>query len=179
MVGIDKARDKTERLGVEVGQAVGRATGSMETQVRGIVADARGKALEAVASLKDDVEREAGEAEKQLADARGKALEAVASLRDEVEREGGEAQKRLAEARGRALEAVASLKGEVEKEAGQAQKQLFEMRGNAKTAVTEHSTTSIAVAVVGVLVVLGILAAWIRARRRNARARQEQQDPAS
>jgi len=113
VVDIDKMKGRAEQFKGEVEQVVGRATGSKETQARGMVDEAKGKVLGA----------------------------------------------------------VADFKGEFNKEAGEAQKQLVEIRGKANAALTELSPTSIAVAIIGAIVVLALVVAWRfrAARQPNAR----------
>ena len=80
MVDIERVKGKAEQLKGEVEQAVGRATGSMETQARGMVDEAKGKALGAIADFKGEAKREAGEAQEQLAEISGKAKSTLTGL---------------------------------------------------------------------------------------------------
>ena len=77
MIDMEKVKGRAEQIKGQVEQAVGRATGSMETQARGVVGEAKGKALEAVADIKGAVKRGAGEAQAQLPEIRGKAKAAL------------------------------------------------------------------------------------------------------
>ncbi|MDO8672604.1 MAG: CsbD family protein [Dehalococcoidia bacterium] len=57
MVVNEKVKGRAEQLQGKVEQAVGKATGSEETQARGIVHEAEGKAREKVADAKGKAKR--------------------------------------------------------------------------------------------------------------------------
>jgi len=73
VVDIEKVKGRAEQLKGEVEQAVGRATGSLETQGRGVVDEAKGTVRAKVAELKGIVEKQAGEASERVAELKGKA----------------------------------------------------------------------------------------------------------
>jgi len=80
---VEQAMDRAEQLKAEIEQAMGRAMESMEsteTQARGIVDEAKGKALETVAEFKGEVTKGAGDVQEQLAEISGKARKAVIEL---------------------------------------------------------------------------------------------------
>jgi uncharacterized protein YjbJ (UPF0337 family) len=110
MVDVEKIKVKAEQLKGEVEKAVGKATGSLETQARDMVDEAKGKTRETVADLKSGVTKGAGEA----------------------------------------------------------QENLVEVGGKAKAALTGLTPTSIAITVVGVVVVLALVAAWFRATQQSS-----------
>lgn len=80
MVDIEKVKGRAGQLKAEVEQAMDRATESMEAQARGMVDEAKGKALEAVADFEGEVTKGAGEAQEQLAEISGRARKAVTEL---------------------------------------------------------------------------------------------------
>ena len=71
MVNNEKMKGKAEQLKGTVEQAVGRATGSKETQARGRVHKAKGKAREKVADVKGEVKKLADKAKEKIAEIKG------------------------------------------------------------------------------------------------------------
>jgi uncharacterized protein YjbJ (UPF0337 family) len=77
---IERLKGKGQQFKGKVEQAVGRATGSKETQARGLVDEGNGKALEAFMDIKGEVKKGAGEAQKRLTAIGGRARKALTGL---------------------------------------------------------------------------------------------------